>query len=277
VSADLLDHAPRLERRRGLPVHTQIERWLMGVISRGELTTGQRLPGERDLAAALRVSRMTLRQALDGLARRGVLVRLPGRAGGAFVAEPKIDCDLTGVAGFTEQMHRAHRRASARVLSARTVAAGAEVAAALRVPPGEPVHELVRVRSADGTPLALERSWLPAAALPGLLDQPLTGSLYALLAQRYRLAPRAAVEYLEPVTADAADAAALEVATGTALMRVERIAEAALGQPIEYARDLYRADRVRLMVRTEVGSPTPADTIADVAPALALPGPVVPA
>jgi hypothetical protein len=55
------------------------------------------------LAAALRVSRMTLRQALDGLARRGALARLPRRSGGAFVAEPKIDCDLTGLAGFTEQ------------------------------------------------------------------------------------------------------------------------------------------------------------------------------
>jgi GntR family transcriptional regulator len=253
VSAELLGRAPVLERRRGMPAHAQIERWLMDQITQGAVATGERLPAERDLAAALRVSRMTLRQALDGLARRGVLIRLPGRAGGAFVAEPKIDCDLTGVAGFTEQMRRARRTAGAQVLLARTVEAGPEVAAALRLPPAAAVHEVARVRSADGTALALERSWLPAELLPGLLDHPLTGSLYDLLDRAYGLAPHTAVEYLEPVTADPSDAGALGVAAGTALMRIERTAHSAAGQPVEFARDLYRADRVRLMVRTAVG------------------------
>jgi GntR family transcriptional regulator len=224
----------------------------MEQITAGLVVPGDRLPGERDLAAALRVSRMTLRQALDDLARRGVLVRLPGRSGGAFVAEPKIDCDLTGLAGFTEQMRRAHRRAGARVLTAATVEAAQDVAAALRVPVGAPVHQLVRIRSADDATLALERSWLPAGHLPGLLQHPLTGSIYELLAERYDLAPHTAVEYLEPVSATSADAAALGVPRGAPLMQVERTALSVAGLPVEFARDLYRADRVRLMVRTQV-------------------------
>jgi DNA-binding GntR family transcriptional regulator len=252
MSAELIGRTPALERRRGLPVHTQIERWLMDEITTGVIGPGDRLPGERELAAALRVSRMTLRQALGGLARRGVLVRTPGRSGGAFVAEPRIECDLTGVAGFTEQMRRAHLRAGATVLAARTVDAEGRVVTALRVPAGAPVHELVRVRSADGVALALERSWLPAEHLPDLLTQPLTGSIYTLLDERYGLAPRTAVEYLDPVTADPAQAAALGVARGTALMGVERTAYSVAGLAVEYARDLYRTDRVRLMVRTEV-------------------------
>ena len=68
----------------------------------------------------------------------------------------------------------------------------------------------------------------------------------------YGLAPHTAVEYLEPVSADPAEAAALGVVRGTALMGVERTAMSVGGLPVEYARDLYRADRVRLMVRTEV-------------------------
>ncbi|HLU57876.1 MAG TPA: GntR family transcriptional regulator [Pseudonocardia sp.] len=252
MSAELLERAPALKRHRGVPVHAQIERWLMEEITAGAISAGDRLPGERELAAALRVSRMTLRQALDGLARRGVLVRTPGRSGGAFVAEPRIDCDLTGVAGFTEQMRRAHRRAGAQVLTARTVDADGQVSRALQLPPGAPVYELVRVRSADGTALALERTWLPADRLPGLLGHPLTGSIYELLADEYGLAPHTAVEYLEPVSADPATAAALGVVRGTPLMGVERTAHSVGGLAVEYARDLYRADKVRLMVRTEV-------------------------
>ncbi|MGH3585904.1 MAG: GntR family transcriptional regulator [Pseudonocardia sp.] len=252
MSAELLERAPALERHRGLPVHTQIERWLMDEITTGRIGPGDRLPAEREFAAALHVSRMTLRQALDGLERGGVLVRMPGRSGGAFVAEPKIDADLTGVAGFTEQMRRAHRQAGAEVLGAHTIDAEGPVATGLRLPTGAPVYELVRVRSADGRALALERSWLPADPLPGLLTHPLTGSIYDLLAERYGLAPHTAVEYLEPVSADPAEAAALGVARGTALMGVERTAFSVAGMPVEFARDLYRADRVRLMVRTAV-------------------------
>lgn len=269
VTAPLLDRTPALARRNGTPVHAQIEQWLVDEISAGDLATGDRLPGERELAKALQVSRMTLRQALEGLARRGVLVRLPGRAGGAFVAEPKIDCDLTGVAGFTEQMRRANRRAGAQVLEAHTVAAAEDVASALGVAVGTAVHEVVRVRSADGTALALERSWFPAVHVPDLLGRPLTGSLYELLGRDYGLAPHTAVEYLEPVTAGAGEAAALEVTPGTALMQVERTARTVAGVPVEFARDLYRADRVRLMIRTGVEG-TPAGLVpalrADVRP-----------
>jgi GntR family transcriptional regulator len=254
MTAALLARAPALERRRGVPVHAQIERWLIEEIAGGDLARGDRLPGEREFAKALRVSRMTLRQALDGLARRGVLVRLPGRAGGAFVSEPKIDCDLTGVAGFTEQMRRAHRTAGARVVAARTVPAADDVATALAIRPGEDVHEVARVRCADGAALALERSWFPAARLPDLLDRPLTGSLYELLTTDYGLAPHNAVEYLEPVTASADEAVALEVPPGTALMQVERTARTVVGVPVEFARDRYRADRVRLMIRTDVSA-----------------------
>lgn len=253
MTAPLLARAPALVRRPGTPVHAQIEQWLIEEIAGGDLAAGDRLPGERDLAKALRVSRMTLRQALDGLARRGVLVRLPGRAGGAFVAEPKIDCDLTGLAGFTEQMRRAHRTAGARIVEARTVAAEKDVAAGLELAEGDEVHEVARVRSADGTALALERSWFPAVHVPDLLDRPLTCSLYELLAAEYGLAPHTAVEYLEPVTAGEADADALEVPVGAALMQVERVARTVVGVPVEFARDRYRADRVRLMIRTGVG------------------------
>jgi GntR family transcriptional regulator len=257
MSAELIERAPILERHRGLPVHAQIERWLMNEITSGSIGVGDRLPGERELAAALRVSRMTLRQALAGLERRGVLIRMPGRSGGAFVAQPKIDCDLTGLAGFTEQMRRAHRRAGAKVLSAHTIDAEGPVATPLRLPTGAPVYELVRIRSADGAALALERSWLPAEPLPGLLRHPLTGSIYELLATQYGLAPHTAVEYLEPVSADPAEATALGVARGTALMAVERTAFSVAGMPVEFARDLYRADRVRLMVRTHVHADSP--------------------
>ncbi|MFB4286767.1 UTRA domain-containing protein [Nonomuraea sp. ATR24] len=248
--ARMVGNPPELERGTGVPAHVQIERWLLDSIAGGDMAPGDRLPGERELAGRLGVSRMTLRQALATLERDGVLVRVPGRTGGAFVAEPRIERDLTGLAGFTEQVRRVHLRAEARILTAATVPAPAAVAAALRVEPGSPVHEVARVRSAGRSPLALERSFFPA--LPGFLAQDLTGSLYALLADGYGLAPRTALEHLDPVIAGPAEAAELGIEPGAPLMRVERTAYAADGAPVEHARDLFRPDRVRISVRSGV-------------------------
>ncbi|MGH3301400.1 MAG: GntR family transcriptional regulator [Streptosporangiaceae bacterium] len=89
-------------RQAGVTAHAQIEDWLADTIAAGQLSPGYRLPTESDLAAWLGVSRMTLRHALGELAQRGLVTRTVGRSGGTFGAEPKLEQDLTTLAGFSE-------------------------------------------------------------------------------------------------------------------------------------------------------------------------------
>ncbi|UQX89607.1 GntR family transcriptional regulator [Jatrophihabitans telluris] len=241
-----------LSRAGGVTAHSQIERWFLDTIAAGALVPGDRLPREQDLAGFFGVSRMTLRQALADLEQRGVVDRVPGRAGGTFVTEPKIDCDLTGLAGFTEQLRRANLHAQAEVLSAATVAASPRVADALGLERAAAVHEIVRIRLTEDRPLALEHSWFPAAELPGMLAHELTGSLYSLLAERYARGPRTATESLEAVIPSAEQAARLDLGLGRPAMRIERTAFTAAGLAVEYAHDLFRSDRVRISVRSGV-------------------------
>jgi GntR family transcriptional regulator len=252
-----------LDRGSLVPAHVQIGAWLREAIEHGELAPGDRLPGERDLAETLGVSRMTLRQSLADLEAAGDLVRVPGRAGGAFVAEPRVEVDLTHLTGLTDQLHRAGRRAGARVLEARRIMPGPEVATALQIGPRARVVEIRRVRSANRLPVALETSWLPARLVPGILDRPLSGSLYAVLRRRYGLAPTHAEERLSPALADGELAVQLDVAPGTPLMRVERTAHLADGTVVEYARDLFRSDRVEFLVRRSPDEPVTLRAVAD--------------
>ena len=260
---DLLGSAPDLGQASSLPAYARIEQWLMAAIHDGTLVPGDKLPREEALAASLGVSRMTLRQALATLDSVGVIARRPGRQGGTFVAEPRIVCDLTGLAGFTEQMRRAHVRAGARMVCAVTRPATAPESRALGLDRGEPVHEIVRVRSANREPLALEQSCFPAALFPDLLDQRLTGSLYRLLARRYDRAPHTATEVLEPVIATPEQAQLLRVEAGSPLMLIERTAYAVSGTAVEYARDVFRADRTRITVRTGLGEAARSEMAAD--------------
>lgn len=253
---------PDLRIASPLPSHARIEQWLMRSINDGELLPGDKLPTEGELAAALGVSRMTLRQALASLEAKGVLLRRRGRGGGNFIAQPKIECDLTGLAGFTEQMRRAQLRAGARVIRADTVPASRTVAAALGLARGAAVHEIVRVRSANREPLALERSYFPAETFPDLLDHRLTGSLYALIRRLHGQPPRTARESLEPVVADPAEAELLGIEVGTPLMLIERTAYTAAGLAVEFAYDLFRSDRIRITLRTGIGAPAGAELTA---------------
>ena len=251
---DLFDGRAALTRRPGSTAHQEIERWFTDALRTGQLSPGDRLPAEATVAQFFGVSRMTLRQALSGLDARGLLDRVPGRAGGTFIVEPVIDCDVTGLTGFTEQLRRAEVTARAKVLLAVTVPAITPVAAALHLPRGGSVHEIVRIRLGGTVPLALEHSWFPAEVFPDLLTRRLTGSLYRLLANRYRQRPHTALEYLEPATLGDEEAAHLGLPPGAAVMRIERTAHTVAGLPVEYATDLFRPDRIRISVRSNVAA-----------------------
>ena len=241
---------PKIIRGPGVTVHGQIEDWLADEIAAGRLAPGDRLPTEQDLAAWLGVSRMTLRHALAELAQRGLVTRTVGRSGGTFVAAPKLEQDFTILAGFSEQLRRHGLVAGARVLAATEIPASQAASAALEISAGDPVYEVKRLRLADGQPILLEHSLFPARHCPGLLDYRLDGSLYELLEEKYGQRPHRARESLEPVAAGVREAEALQIAEGAPLMLVERTAYARSGVPLEFARDLFRGDRTRVVVWT---------------------------
>jgi GntR family transcriptional regulator len=253
------------DRSSGVPAYLQIEERLAGLIEAGRLVVGDRLPAERELATSAGVSRMTARAALRALADRGLVARDVGR--GTFVARARVDHDLTALIGFTEVVRRQGLAPRSRIRAVEELPAPDAVARELGLAPSAPVYRIERLRFADEDgsagfvqadeapaesaeePLVLEDSWLPAACFPGLLDEDLRGSLYALLGDRFGRAPARAEERLFPVVADGRLAAALKVAVGAPLMLVERVAAAADGTPVEFARDHHRGDRSRFVVQ----------------------------
>ncbi len=229
---------------------------LAGEIAAGTPAPGERLGAERELAARLGVSRSTLRWALDALETAGIVHRVRGRAGGIFVSERRVERDLTSLTGLPAYLRRQGFQSSARVLSTATLGADAETAAALGLPEGALVLEVVRVRLADEQPISLERARFPADRFPGLLDRSLSGSLYELLEGEYGLTAGEAEERFEVVGATAAEARVLDVRAGAPLMVIARTAWGSDGRAFEHSHDLFRADRVRIVVRVRGESPS---------------------
>ncbi len=229
----------------------EVRRLILQRIHSGVLQPGQRLGSERDLALELGVSRSTLRHALSALEQAGVVRRVPGRGGGTFVSHPKIERDLSSVAGLPAYLRRQGFTAGTRVISAAMAAADEATVASLDLKPGALVLDIVRVRLADGVPISLEEVRLPAERFPGLLELPLGGSLYELLEEHYSVTPAEVTERIEVVLAGPDEAAVLDIAPGSALLSITRTARTADGEPFEFSHDLFRADRTSILVRTQ--------------------------
>jgi GntR family transcriptional regulator len=228
----------------------QARKRLLEMISSGTLRPGDRLGTERDLAAELSVSRSTLRQTLAVLAQTGIIRRVPGRAGGTFVAHAKVERDLSATVGLPEYLRRRGFVAGTQVLSATMAGADDLAAGHLAIPPGSLVIDISRIRLADRIPISLERIQLPAEAFPGLLELPLGGSIYELLDRRYGIRPEDVVEHLEVAEASADEAALLGVGTNAPLLAITRTSSTSRGIPFEFSQDLFRADRTCVTFRT---------------------------
>lgn len=236
------------------PAAVEARERLRQEIAAGALAPGERLGAEREIAQRLGVSRTTIRSALDDLERSGAISRVRGRAGGIFVAQRKVERDLTSLAGLPAYLRRQGFSSDARVISTATSAADPEAAAALGLRAGDLVHEVVRVRLADGEPISLEQATFPAAMFPGLLDHSLGGSIYELLGDRYGLAPGEAEERIEVLEAAAAEAQLLGLARGAPVVAIVRTAWTNDGIAFEHSHDLFRGDRVRIVVRARAAA-----------------------
>ena len=227
------------------PIYRAVADALIERIDNGDLLPGSRCPSERQLASEYGISRMTARAAVNLLVHRGYVARKNGS--GTFVASPKIELDLSTVAGFSDRILRHGITPGARVIEARTVGADvldASVATALEITGEELVHVLIRARTGNNELLALEKSYFPARHCPDLLDNELTGSIYELLRTRCNLELAHLRQKLEMTQLDASTAEALATHPDAPALQITRTTWDVHGRAIEFARDLYRGDRL---------------------------------
>lgn len=232
----------------------QLAATLEGQLLDGRWRVGERLPPERELAVRHRVSRSTLREALEDLERAGLIVRHQGR--GTFVAPRRLEQSLLGHFTVVESLRASGKLVTTRVLGKRVVPASPSVAGELGVPATDPVLHLERLRLADRVPFMLERTWLPLRLMPGLDKVDLTDrSLYEVLREAHEIMLVRAVESFEPVLLRPDEASVLKRSTGSPALLLLRTTYAAGDVPVEAARALLRADQVRPLVERKLHEP----------------------
>jgi GntR family transcriptional regulator len=231
------------ELRSDRPKGDQIREILHALARR--LPAGTVLPSERVLAERFGVARMTVRQEVDRVVAEGLAVRQPG--GGTFVAEPRPARTLTSY--FSLDMRARGLTPASKVLEHIASIATDELAAELEEPLGTPVLHLVRLRTADGEPMAIERTSLSLRRYPGLDELDFdTLSLYDELSSRWGVTLGMVSASVVASPPDPSDAELLGIDSSTPCLIITSASRTASGEVIEFGRSVYRSDRYDLTI-----------------------------
>lgn len=217
--------------------YVEIEDWLRRLCM--TQAAGTPLPSEMETAERFGVSRMTARKAFQNLAHQGLIERRKGS--GSFVLPAPLHRNEGVLRSFTQDMLDRGLTPTSKLLRA-DVGTAPEAAAALGLSPAEWVVTIERIRYADGTAVALEKTTLPGEFAPVLQADLERGSLHRALANLGRVLGRAR-GYVTARLATPEEATLLDIPAPAALLVETRTITDDTGRTIENTQSAYVGSR----------------------------------
>ncbi|MFD5425296.1 GntR family transcriptional regulator [Streptomyces sp. NPDC127084] len=228
-----------MDRSSPVPLYFQLSQQLEAAIEHGTLTPGSLLGNEIELAGRLGLSRPTVRQAIQSLVDKGLLVRRRGV--GTQVVHSQVRRPLE-LSSLYDDLEAAGQSPATTVLRNTLEPAPAEVAAALGVPEGSEVHLVERLRYAHGEPMAHLRNHLPAGLLPLDTDRLEATGLYRMM-RAAGITLHSARQSVGARAATADEAGQLAEEPGAPLLTMRRTTYDDTGRAVEFGSHVYRASR----------------------------------
>lgn len=225
------------------PLYQQIRELITKSLESGEWGPGDIIPSESELAERFGVSQGTVRKAIDEMAAGNLLVRRQGK--GTFVAthdDPRSFFRFLRLAANDGQQ----LTLKSHPLECWRAKAGADVARILALDPGAAIIVLRRVLKNGDEPAVFDEIFLPGELFADLSMDVLKSnamSLYSLFESRYSVRMIRASERLRAVSADRLSAELLQVAEGSPLLQVERVAYTYGNKPVEWRRGVYSTQK----------------------------------
>jgi len=232
------------------PIYLQLREVVRGKIESGEYPPGMAIPSENELSDMYGVNRLTVRNAIDALVKEGLLKRIQGK--GAFVVGDRIERDLDWLSGFRQTFPERDADPAAKILAKTRRPAGRLFASVFGVGEDDDIFYVRRLNSANGEPVSVEHTYVPASKVPKLDGIDLgVFSLYEVYGF-YGVSPVRAYETLDLVSVEARDARMLGVEPGSTVLLFTCWTYDAKDDVVEYTRSYTRGDKCCFTVRNRV-------------------------
>ena len=232
----------RLDKASKRPLWRQISEALEAAVRGGGLAPRSRLPSEEALAAMFGVSRPVVRNALQALAGRGLVVKLHRK--GIFVGDPPPETGFitTNLAAYDDLVARGHK-VTTRTFELYRSAPDPEERAALQLDDGDTVVRIGRVFFMDGKPITHARISFHGAKVPGFENEDMEGRpILRHIQERYGRSLSRAERWFKAVMPPADVADAMDLGPDTPVIWIESIAYEADNTPLEYYRAHYNSE-----------------------------------
>ena len=231
-----------------IPLYYQLAERLREKISAKVYGPGEPIPSESELMQQYRISRGTVRQALQKLFQEGLIERYAGK--GSFVAYPKIEQNAsTEIGFFTQTILGAGKVPSAKIIEVNEFKADHSLHVKLQLKDDMNVVLVKRLRFADNEPLAIESQHFRGDIGRKLIDEDLRGSIYKILQEKYHYILYRSVNSIEVSLASEQIAKLLNTNGGRPVLLIKRLVYLSDNKPFEYSEDIYRADRIRFSIK----------------------------
>lgn len=205
---------------------------------------GDRFPTEHELREEFGVSRETIREALLGLERQGLISRRQGQ--GTFVEKmPDFPMEQR-YTGLVEDFTELGFATESKVLKSAPTVAPLYVTKAMGLPADQAVHQILRLRYLDGEPLALHDTYITTEMAAALSARKSDLEHTTLVDQVSKLIGRPVEEEFQGIDAAVADAQAssrLGVPIGSPLLVIRRVFEVESGGQPMFFESYFRSDR----------------------------------
>lgn len=219
-------------------------------IAAGELKAGQRLPSERQMQTDVGMARGTIREGLFQLEAEGIIYRKD--RSGWYVSPPPVVYDPTRWEGFMSYVEAQGRRPATETLSTSEIACDAMLSAVFGRPVGAPMYLIRRRRYVDDRAVLVESIVVDAATAPGLLEHSLDRSLTSILKSHYGISVARNQVDMQPCALTRDEAEALRVKSGLPGLSVVRTSYDAKGGVVEFDREYWRHDALKISVDIRV-------------------------
>ncbi|MBR0598238.1 GntR family transcriptional regulator [Sinanaerobacter chloroacetimidivorans] len=229
------------------PLYYKVKKDIEQKITEGAYKKGDFIPSEPELEQYYKVSRTTVRKAINMLVEEGYLTIVRGM--GTKVTPSKLKHKGAELMSFTELMKRQGMVPEVRDIQIRRIHPDQEVLEALELKPWEEVYEIFRVRTADGEPITINTSYIPYRLVENrdlsvLKDKQ---SLYQVL-EDFNILVQNTEDTMSAVKASQKQAEILQISKNDPLLYIERTAYDRNDRIIEFSRIAIRADRYKHII-----------------------------
>ncbi|MCK9472036.1 MAG: GntR family transcriptional regulator [Bacilli bacterium] len=232
------------ENQKKIPIYQIIEKDLRVAILNGEFKQGDLVPSETELAAKYKVSRMTVRQAINNLLIDGYIYRHKGR--GTFVTFNKMEMEKNShFFNYNSEVHDIDGPMVTTMMNFEVSQADEIVAARLQLKIGAPIYYIERLKTNKNIVLVYERLYLPCNMYPNLTEENFPNSFYKYVEEELLWKIKNSTLAIEARALSKKVSELFHQQEGEPTLYVSSVAYLDNGRAFEYTRSYYNAEYFR--------------------------------